>query len=151
MTSTSYLLILAAQSGTLTTRLTASRLGTLARCSTILADYESVRRRSRPDRESPGEQIGGQDRGLWYYKNLAIHIANYAKGAYKDFDGEPDVSVDAVDLTTIHSAKGLEWPVVFVPSLTKNRFPLGEDWPGEETGWYPRHLFDAARYEGCDC
>ena len=129
--------------------LTASRLGTLARCSTILADYESVRRRSRPDLENPGEQIGGQDRGLWYYKNLAIHIANYAKGAYEDFDGEPDVSVDAVDLTTIHKAKGLEWPVVFVPSLTRNRFPSAKT--GQARNWLiPRHLFDAARYEGCD-
>ena len=34
--------------------MTGSRLGTLARCSTILADYEAVRRRSRPDPEHPG-------------------------------------------------------------------------------------------------
>jgi len=129
--------------------LVASRLGTLARCSTILADYESVWRRSRPDLENPGEQVGGQDRGLWYYKNLAIHIANYAKGAYEDFDGEPDVFVDAVDLTTVHTAKGLEWPVVFVPSLTKNRFPSGKT--GQARDWrVPTHLFDAARYQGCD-
>ena len=38
-------------------------LGALARCSTILADYESVRRRSRPDPTQPGQAIGGQDRG----------------------------------------------------------------------------------------
>jgi DNA helicase-2/ATP-dependent DNA helicase PcrA len=129
--------------------LVASRLGTLARCSTILADYESVWRRSRPDLANPGEQIGGQDRGLWYYKNLAIHIANYAKGAYEDFDGEPDVFVDAVDLTTVHTAKGLEWPVVFVPSLTRNRFPSAKT--GQARDWrVPKQLFDTARYEGCD-
>lgn len=34
--------------------LVSSRLGTLARCSSILADYESVRRRSRPDPDDPG-------------------------------------------------------------------------------------------------
>jgi ATP-dependent DNA helicase UvrD/PcrA len=129
--------------------LVAARLGTLARCSALLTDYESVRRRSRPDRDHPGEQVGGQDRGLWYYRNLAIHIANYAKGAYEDFDGEPDVAVDAVDLTTVHKAKGLEWPVVFVPSLTRNRFPSSKT--GQARQWLvPRHLFDAARYEGCD-
>ena len=129
--------------------MTGSKLGTLARCSTILADYEAVRRRSRPDADHPGEQIGGQDRGSWYYTNLAIHIANYAKGAYEDFDGEPDVSVDAVDLTTVHKAKGLEWPVVFVPSLTKRRFPAAKT--GQTRDWLvPRHLFDAARYEGSD-
>ena len=126
-----------------------SRLGTLARCSSILADYESVRRRSRPDPEQPGAQIGGQDRGTWYYGNLAIYIANYAKGAYEDFDGEPDVLVDAVDLTTVHKAKGLEWRVVFVPSLTKNRFPSSKT--GRPQDWLvPRHLFSPARYEGSD-
>ncbi len=126
-----------------------SRLGTLARCSSILADYESVRRRSRPDPEQPGTQIGGQDRGPWYYGNLAIYVANYAKGAYEDFDGEPDVLVDAVDLTTVHKAKGLEWRAVFVPSLTKNRFPSSRT--GRPQDWLvPRHLFNPARYEGSD-
>ncbi len=126
-----------------------SRLGTLARCSSILADYESVRRRSRPDSDQPGAQIGGQDRGSWYYGNLAIYIANYAKGAYEDFDGEPDVLVDAVDLTTVHKAKGLEWRVVFVPSLTKSRFPSSRT--GRPQDWLvPRHLFSPARYEGSD-
>lgn len=129
--------------------LVSSRLGTLARCSSILADYESVRRRSRPDPDDPGGQKGGQDRGTWYYGNLAIYIANYAKGAYEDFDGEPDVLVDAVDLTTVHKAKGLEWRVVFVPSLTKRRFPpsggrRAQDW------LVPPRLFSPARYEGSD-
>jgi DNA helicase-2/ATP-dependent DNA helicase PcrA len=126
-----------------------SRLGTLARCSSILADYESVRRRSRPDPDEPGAQIGGQDRGSWYYGNLAIYISNYAKGAYEDFDGEPDVLVDAVDLTTVHKAKGLEWRVVFVPSLTKSRFPSSKT--GRPRDWLvPRHLFSPERYEGSD-
>jgi DNA helicase II / ATP-dependent DNA helicase PcrA len=129
--------------------MTSSRLGTLARCSAILADYEAVRRRSRPHPEETGAQLGGQDRGSLYYMNLAIYIANYAKGAYEDFDGEPDVSVDAVDLTTIHKAKGLEWAAVFVPSLTKNRFPSSRT--GKPRDWLiPQHLFSAARYEGSD-
>ncbi|MCW2903268.1 MAG: ATP-dependent helicase [Streptosporangiaceae bacterium] len=126
-----------------------TRLGTLARFTTLLADYESVRRRARPDDETPGEQVGGQDRGLWYYKNLAIHITNYANGAYEGFDGEPDVNTDAVDLTTVHSAKGLEWPAVFVPSLTKSRFPSSRT--GRPRPWLiDRTLFDADRYEGSD-
>ena len=108
------------------------------------------RRRARPDRDVPGEQVGGQDRGLWYYKSLTILIANHAGGAYEGFDGEPDVDIDAVDLTTIHKAKGLEWPVVFVPSLTnKGRFPTRL--MGAHRNWLvPRDKFDAARYEGCD-
>jgi hypothetical protein len=85
--------------------MTNSRLGTLARCSSILADYEAVRRRSRSHPEEAGAQTGGQDRGNCYYMNLAIYVANYAKGAYEDFDGEPDLLVDAAGLTTIHKPR----------------------------------------------
>lgn len=126
---------------------TIERLGTLARFSTLLADYESVRQRARPDEAEPGQQVGGQDRGEWYYKNLAIHLVNYAAGAYEGFDGEPDVSLDAIDLTTVHRAKGLEWPYVFVPAMTRQRFPSSKT--GSQRPWLvPRTLFNAARYEG---
>lgn len=126
-----------------------NRLGTLARFSSLLADYESVRRRARPDADVVGEQVGGEDRGTWYYKNLGLHIINYAGGAYEGFDGEPDFALNAVDLTTVHRAKGLEWPVVFVPSLTANRFPTTK--AGQRQQWLvPRDRFAAARYEGGD-
>jgi DNA helicase-2/ATP-dependent DNA helicase PcrA len=126
-----------------------NRLGTLARFSALLADYESVRRRARPDATAPGEQVGGQDRGSWYYWNLATHITNYAVGSYEDFDGEPDIALDAVELTTVHRAKGLEWQAVFVASLTKNRFPTSKS--GRPQNWLvPRDRFNAARYEGGD-
>lgn len=110
-----------------------NRLGTLARFSALLADYESVRRRARPDADVVGEQVGGEDRGTWYYRNLGLHIINYAHGAYEGFDGEPDFALNAVDLTTVHRAKGLEWPVVFVPSLTANRFPTTK--AGQRQPW----------------
>ncbi len=126
-----------------------NRLGTLARFTALLADYESVRRRARPDAQVAGEQVGGQDRGEWYYKNLAIHIVNYAQGAYEAFDGEEGFALDAVDLTTVHGAKGLEWPVVFVPSVTAKRFPSART--GQTQPWLvSRTMFDADRYEGSD-
>lgn len=125
-----------------------NRVGTLARFSS-LADYESVRRRSRPDPDTPGEQVGGQDRGTWYYRNLALHIINYAQGAYEGFDGEADFALNAVDLTTVHRAKGLEWPAVFVPSVTAGRFPSSRT--GRAQDWLvPRDRFNATRYEGSD-
>ena len=140
---------LGVRSWDLTDPLAVNRLGTLARFTALLADYESVRRRARPDAETAGEQVGGQDRGDWYYRNLAIHIVNYAQGAYEGFDGEPDFALDAVDLTTVHRAKGLEWPAVFVPSVTANRFPTTRT--GQVQDWLvPRDRFDAARYEGSD-
>jgi DNA helicase-2/ATP-dependent DNA helicase PcrA len=126
-----------------------NRLGTLGRFSALLADYESVRRRARIDAEAPGEQVGGTDRGRWYYFNLGVHIINYAQGAYDGFGGEPDFALDAVELTTVHAAKGLEWPVVFVPSLTNARFPSRRT--GQAQQWLlPGTMFDADRYEGSD-
>lgn len=74
---------------------------------------------------------------------------NYAQGTYEGFDGEADYELDAVDLTTVHRAKGLEWPVVFIPSMTANRFPTTR--AGEVQDWLvPRTLFAADRYEGGD-
>jgi DNA helicase-2/ATP-dependent DNA helicase PcrA len=137
------------RSWSLSDPLSVNRLGTLARFSALLVDYESVRLRARPDPDAPGEQLGGQDRGIWYYRNLAIHIINYAQGAYEGFDGEADFVLNAVDLTTVHRAKGLEWPAVFVPSVTANRFPTTRT--GEAKSWLvPRGAFNAARYEGSD-
>jgi ATP-dependent DNA helicase UvrD/PcrA len=126
-----------------------TRLGTLARCSSILADYESVRIRARPDPRTPGAYIGGVDRGHDFYMWLALHIRNWAFGAYEGFEGEEDLDLDAVDLTTIHKAKGLEWPVVFVPSATANRFPSSKT--GTARVWHvPLTLFDRSRYEGTE-
>ncbi len=124
-------------------------LGTLARFTSLLADYETVRRRARDDDQTPGEQVGGEWGGEWYYKNLAIHIVHFAQGEYEGFDGEHDIALDAVDITTVHRAKGLEWPAVFVPSVTSKRFPSSRT--GQRQHWLiPRSLFNAARYEGSD-
>jgi DNA helicase-2/ATP-dependent DNA helicase PcrA len=127
----------------------ANRLGTLARCSQLLADYEAARRRARPDHENPGEMKAGQDRGEWYYKWLAIYVQNWARGAYEGFEGEEDIESDAVDLTTIHQAKGLEWPLVFVPALTSKRFP--SSMTGTQRDWrISTTLFNRTRYEGVE-
>jgi len=123
-------------------------LGTIARFTQALADYESVQRRSRRDPAHPGEQVGASW-SPWYYKSLAILLLNYASGEYDDFDGEEDLTGDAVALGTVHGAKGLEWPIVFLPSLTKKRFPSMRT--GSQQKWLlPREMFDASRYEGSD-
>ena len=133
----------------LTDVIVVNRLGTLARCSQLLADYEAGRRRSRRDPIVRGEQRGATDRGDWYYRWLAIYANNWARGAYEDFDGEDDFSLDAVDLTTVHQSKGLEWPLVFVPSLTDRRFPTSMN--GRSQDWrVPTSLFDRLRYEGTE-
>jgi len=127
----------------------ANQAGTLARFGALLADYEMVYRRSRPDAEAAGEQVGGTDRGAWFYRNFVRLVSNYALKEFDDFGGEDDHGLDAVALTTVHSAKGLEWPVVFIPSITKSRFPSRNT--GKAGHWLvPETLFDRDRYEGSE-
>lgn len=126
-----------------------SRRGTIARFLRLIADYEVIQKRSRVDGSAEGVQVGVADQGKYYYTNLADLIVNYAIGEYEDFEGEDDPNLDAVDLMTIHSAKGLEWPIVFMPSLTSKRFP--STFAGAARDWIlPRNMFDASRYEGGD-
>lgn len=126
-----------------------NRLGTVARFTNVLADYESVSRRSRRDSINSGEQVGGVVGDEWFYRNFALLLVNYATANYDGFDGEEDLLGSAVALGTVHGAKGLEWPVVFLPSLTNARFPSSRS--GRPRDWLlPRDLFGAHRYEGSD-
>lgn len=129
----------------------AARLGSFGRFSELLADFEHVSRRGRPE-AGHGDYQAGLDRGLTYFRRLYYYLLYYARDAYEDFEGEPAELSDAVDILTVHQAKGLEWPVVFVPALKSGRFPASR--AGKEKEWllpesvFPRKLRD--RYQGGD-
>ncbi|MCL4299565.1 MAG: DEAD/DEAH box helicase [Anaerolineae bacterium] len=131
----------------------AARMGGLARFSQLLADFEHVTRRARWVEEGRKSTFrGGQDRGLWFYRRLFNYLQYYALDAYEDFEGEDSFDLNAVDILTIHQAKGLEWPVVFVPCLVQGRFP--SKYAGSSQDWLlSSSAFDAAtrrRYEGSE-
>lgn len=130
---------------------TAARMGTLARFSSLLADFEHAKRRARWVESSGGlVHRGGHSGGLWFYRQLFSYVQFYALGAYEDFAGEANPGLDAVDVLTVHQAKGLEWPVVFVPGLSARRFPSSK--AGRKQNWMlPEAAFPASsrgRYEG---
>ncbi|MEI8093059.1 MAG: ATP-dependent DNA helicase [Spirochaetales bacterium] len=111
-----------------------ARLGAFARFSTILADFESVTRRGRYVEEAGAVVYrGGQNRGVWYLTSLLNYLLHYAHGNYEDFEGEDGKGADAVQVLTIHQAKGLEWPIVFLPSMVDGRFPSRRS--GREQNW----------------
>jgi DNA helicase-2/ATP-dependent DNA helicase PcrA len=130
-----------------------ARMGALARFSEVLADFEHVHRRGRQV-ETDGEITfeAAPDRGRDYFRSLHNYLLHYARDAYEEFEGELTVDLDAVDILTVHQAKGLEWPVVFMPSLTKGRFPSKR--AGQAQEWLlPEDVFSQAarhRYEGGD-
>lgn len=129
----------------------AARLGTLARFTKVLADFENVTRRARRINDPiHGETVrGGLHGGEKYLKKFADYLGFYAQSDYEDFAGEPDFDLDAVTVSTVHAAKGLEWPVVFLPCLSAARFPSSKT--GKAQDWMiPRSLFPAERYEGTD-
>jgi DNA helicase II / ATP-dependent DNA helicase PcrA len=130
-----------------------ARMGALARFSEVLADFEHVNRRGRQI-EKDGDLLfeAGMDRGREYFRALHNYLLHYARDAYEEFEGEPSIDLDAVDILTVHQAKGLEWPVVFLPSLTQGRFPSRR--AGQPQEWLlSEEVFPKAarrRYEGGD-
>ncbi|MCP4200948.1 MAG: ATP-dependent helicase [bacterium] len=131
-----------------------ARLGVFGRFSNVLADFEHVNRRARFVEDENGRRTfrSGRDRGKPYYQALANYLLHYARDAYEDFEGEQALDLDAVDVLTVHQAKGLEWPIVFIPALVSRRFPSSLS--GRAQDWLlPDNLFPPAkrsRYEGSD-
>jgi ATP-dependent DNA helicase UvrD/PcrA len=130
-----------------------ARMGALARFSEVLGDFEHINRRGRQvEREGARAFDAANDRGRDYFRALHNYLLHYARDAYEEFEGEESIDLDAVDILTIHQAKGLEWPIVFLPALVQGRFPSRRS--GQPQEWL---LTDAAfpadvrrRYEGGD-
>ncbi|MFA5113933.1 MAG: ATP-dependent DNA helicase [Candidatus Margulisiibacteriota bacterium] len=54
-----------------------------------------------------------------------VRYLNLLKEAGDDPESaQPDLDTDAVNILTVHKAKGLEFPVVFLVSLVSDRFPV---------------------------
>ena len=123
-----------------------ARFGALGRFSNLLADYEHATRRSRWDPDQ-GAIRGGTQGGEWFYRRLYYFIQFYALGSYEGFAGEETMLFDAVAVSTVHGAKGLQWPIVFLPSLTSKRFPSSNMGRAHKSLISP-DLYDKARYEG---
>lgn len=81
----------------------------LGKFSQLISDYETIHYHS-----SPAEK----------YASFADFLQYRAEDAYPEgWQDNQYASPDAVRIMTIHQAKGMQWPVVFVPALLRNRFP----------------------------
>jgi DNA helicase-2/ATP-dependent DNA helicase PcrA len=107
----------------------------LGQFSQLISDFESIHFHSNPTDK---------------YTSFAGFLKYHAEGAYPEgWQENGYVSPDAVRIMTVHQAKGLQWPAVFIPQLVRNRFPTKGS--GGRTAWHliPEGAFkNAIRYKG---
>ena len=103
----------------------------LGKFSQLITDFEIIHYHSAPAEK---------------YKSFSGFLANGAEEAYPEgWQDNQYANPDAVRVMTVHQAKGMQWPVVFVPALLRNRFPSKA--AGGRTVW---HLIPAAGVKGHD-
>ncbi len=107
----------------------------LGKFSQIISDFETIHFHSKPADK---------------YGSFADFLLHRADSAYPEgWQDNQYANPDAVRIMTVHQAKGMQWPVVFLPSLLKNRFPAKG--AGGRSVWHilPREgVKDQARFEG---
>ena len=107
----------------------------LGKFSQVISDFETIHFQSKPVEK---------------YGSFADFLQHRAEDAYPEgWQDNQYANPDAVRIMTIHQAKGMQWPVVFVPALLKNRFPAKK--PGGRNVWHllPRAgIRGQARFEG---
>lgn len=109
----------------------------LGKFSQVISDYEQIHFHTGPQSKHDG---------------FADFLRYQAPGYYPEgWQDAGYVRPDGVQIMTVHQAKGMEWPAVFVPCLQKNRFPAKR--PGGKSRWHviPREAVrDAHRYDGSE-
>jgi DNA helicase-2/ATP-dependent DNA helicase PcrA len=96
------------------------------------------------------EQINFHTAPKDLYPSFASFLQFQAPGYYPEgWEDAGYARPDAVQIMTVHQAKGMQWPAVFVPCLRRNRFPSGR--VGGRSVWHviPEDCVENAdRYKG---
>jgi DNA helicase-2/ATP-dependent DNA helicase PcrA len=107
----------------------------LGKFSQLITDFEQIHFHSSPDA---------------LYKSFAGFLEHQAADYYPEETEETaHARPDAVRIMTVHQAKGMQWPVVFIPCLRANRFPSRRQ--GGRSIWNiipERAVPNADRYKG---
>jgi DNA helicase II / ATP-dependent DNA helicase PcrA len=107
----------------------------LGKFSQLISDFETIHFHSKPAEK---------------YASFSNFLQYSAEDAYPEgWQDNQYANPDAVRIMTIHQAKGMQWPVVFVPALLRNRFPAAGI--GGRGVWHllPRNgVKRQARFEG---
>jgi DNA helicase-2/ATP-dependent DNA helicase PcrA len=105
--------------------------------SKVISDYEQIHFHS-----SPAE----------LYPAFAAFLCHQAPSYYPEGWQDSGFAIpDAIQIMTVHQAKGMQWPAVFIPCLRKNRFPSKRQ--GGRSIWHiiPKNCVqNADRYIGIE-
>lgn len=93
-----------------------------------------------------GKTTLGYTPGQIYLIRLKSYLEAFVSKAVEENPEDWQGGSDAVQIMTVHQSKGLEFPVVFVPSLVDGRFPVKK--PKDPVWYLPETLFDHDRYDG---
>jgi DNA helicase-2/ATP-dependent DNA helicase PcrA len=95
----------------------------LGKLSQAISDFEGINFRNPP--------------GVTYPEFAKFLYAQVTERSYypEGWEGAGYATPDAVQIMTVHQAKGRQWPAVFVPCLRQNRFPSKR-----QGGWSVWHV-----------
>jgi DNA helicase-2/ATP-dependent DNA helicase PcrA len=105
----------------------------LGRVSDLITQYEAVHPWVRP----------GQ------LQSLCVFLGGWAAGNVDEGSLDEALTPNAVQILTVHKAKGLEWPAVFIPRVSSRKFPHQNRNQGPDT-FLDDTVFDADEYASGD-
>ena len=82
-------------------------------------------------------------------KGLCLFLSNWAASNADEGGLDEVVRLNSVQIMTVHAAKGLEWPIVFLPRVSTAIFPSSRRKQGPET-FLPANIFSPSEYAGGD-
>lgn len=107
----------------------------LGKFSQVISDFEAIYFQSPPEQK---------------YRDFVGFLTFQAPSYYEESDEDSSYATpDAVTISTVHRAKGMQWPAVFVPCMRANRFP-SQRWGGRGVFHVipPEAIENADRYRG---
>ena len=110
-----------------------STMFNLGAFSNLLTEFESVHQWITPSR----------------LKSLVLFLSNWATRHVDEGGVSELAALNSVKIMTVHAAKGLEWPVVFLPRISSRVFPSSLRTRPPET-FLPSGSYDTGPYVGGD-
>jgi len=107
----------------------------LGKFSQVISDFETIQFKSSPER------LYAAFSGFLEYQAAEYYPEGWEEAGY--------TRPDAVQVMTVHQAKGMQWPSVFVPCLRRNRFPSSRH--GGRSVWHvipEAAVANVERYKG---